>query len=102
MFERLKKKREKAKTGKIVSMRVNGVSARCLNMRLYYDKDGVGRLEIYTREPEESLHFEQSELEINTTDSKRLVLTAAFDSAKKEGKIYHYLFTVLNYREFFA
>lgn len=102
MFHREKKKNKGMKSGKISKMQVNGNPIRCLNMRLFYDKEGVGKLEIYTKQPEEQMHYDKCAFEITTTDSHRLMLTAAFDNAKKEGKLYHYLFTVINYNEFYA
>ncbi len=102
MFEKLKKKKEKVPSGKIRSMLVNNNAVRCLNARIFYDSEGIGKLEIYTKEPTEGFHFDELDFEFNTTDNKRLVLHAAFDSAAKEGKLYHYLFIIQKYNEFFA
>lgn len=102
MFQKHKKKKENVPSGKIRSMLVNGNAVRCLNARIFYDSDGIGRLEIFTKEPTEAFHYNESDFEFNTTDNKRLVIHASFDSAAKEGKLYHYLFTVQKYNEFFA
>lgn len=102
LFSFKKKKKPKTPTGRIRSMLVNGTDARCLNMRIFYDSDGVGRLEIYTKEPTPALHYDRSEFQVNTLDNKRLVMTAAFESAEKEGNLYHYLFVIEQYNEYFA
>ena len=102
LFGIKRKKREHVPSGHIRAMTVNGVAARCLNARIFYDKEGTGKLEIYTKEPTESFHFDRSDFEFLTTDNKKLVITASFDSAVKEGKLYHYLFTIQKYNEYFA
>lgn len=103
MFGRSRKKnKNKTPTGKISNMIVNGVESRCLNIRIFYDKDGVGRLELYSKEPNEALHYDTVDLKINTLDNKQLNIKGKFDSAAKEGKIYHYMFVIDEYNEYFA
>ena len=99
LFKRKKKK--KTSNGKISSMIVNGAPAVCLSIRIFADEEG-DKLDIYTKEPVEALHFDECEIELHTTDNRKLVLNVSFISAEKHKKLYHYLFAVSNYNEYFA
>lgn len=94
------KKKKKAQ-GKIRSMIVNGSPAVCLSIRIFTDGNG-DKLDIYTKEPVEALHFDKSEIELQTTDNRKLKLKVSFVSAEKSKKLYHYLFDVESYNEYFA
>ncbi len=96
-----KKKKKKKAEGKISSMIVNGTPAVCLNLRIFADEDG-DKMDIYTKEPVEALHFDHCEIELNTTDNRKLILNVGFISAERHKKLYHYLFSVENYNEYFA
>ena len=82
-------------------MIVNETPVVCLSIRIFKDAEG-DKLDIYTKEPVEALHFDKSEIELNTTDNRKLKLSVSFLSAEKKKKIYHYLFFVDSYQEFFA
>ena len=97
-----KKKKNKTPKAQITSMLVNGVDTKCLHMRMFADQDGAQKLDIYTAEPTQELHYDRSELVIKTTEQKKLRLNVAFLSADKDGKYYHYLFLIEDYHEYFA
>ncbi|MBQ6019908.1 MAG: hypothetical protein IJL26_06975 [Clostridia bacterium] len=82
-------------------MVVNGANAVCVSIRIFADEEG-DKLDIYTREPEETLHFDKSEIELNTTNNRKLKLSVSFLSAEKKKKLYHYLFAIDEYNEYFA
>lgn len=95
------RKKKKSPSGKIRSMIVNGVPMACLSIRIFTDGEG-DKLDVYTKEPAEALHFDRSRIELETTDNRRLTLNVAFLSAEKHRKLYHYLFHVEDYNEYFA
>ena len=95
------KKKKKKPSAKISSMIVNGVSVVCYSIRIFSDNEG-DKLDIFTKEPVEALHFDKSEIELKTTDNRKLKLSISFLSAEKHKKLYHYLFVVDSYEEYFA
>ncbi len=83
-------------------MKVNGEAVRCLSLRIYNENGGEGKLEIYTKEPEPHFHFDKCEFEIYTLDSKKLAVTGAFFDAEQQKKLYHYIFNIEKYNEFYV
>ena len=51
-----RKKKPKVPTGKIMGLKINGEDAKVSNIKVFTDKEGVGRCDIYAGEPKEDLH----------------------------------------------
>lgn len=100
MFKRKKKK--EIPTGRITALKVNSVDCKIINLRIFNDAEGVPRLTIFTQKPQEAMHYEESEFVIDTLESRRIRLTARFDSAEQSGRLYKYSFIIEKYNEVFA
>jgi hypothetical protein len=97
-----RKKKPKVPTGKIMGLKINGEDAKVSNIKVFTDKEGVGRCDIYAGEPKEVLHYEQSELEVLSDNGKKIYMRVTFDSAEQKKRVYIYHLIIETYSEMFA
>ena len=96
-----KKKKEKKKPAeRFVSLTANGVTVEAMNFALSRDEDGTPRLDVYTRDVCEALHYSEIDFLLRT-DKKQVEVKAEYRQARSEKKFKVYTYDIKDFNQYY-
>ena len=99
-WKKKKDKKKKVPTERFLSLKANDAPVAAINFSLTKNQDGSPRLEIRTRDVCEALHYEHIDFDLKTS-LKQIKVKATFQEAINEKSFKVYVFSVVDYSQFY-